>query len=125
MPCIIHCPLYVPPTVINPVPTVAFTPTMMELATFRQFGVNAKIIVFNNTYLGMVREYQHYSYKDNYSMVSLEGSPDLEKLVSAYGFDYLKLKDMKKLKETIDSFISDKNNVLLEVMIDPMDLVKQ
>ena len=98
---------------------------MMELATFRQFGVNAKIIVFNNTYLGMVREYQHYSYKDNYSMVSLEGSPDLEKLVSAYGFDYLKLKDMKKLKETIDSFISDKNNVLLEVMIDPMDLVKQ
>ncbi len=103
----------------------SFQMSMMELATFRQFGVNAKIIVFNNTYLGMVREYQHYSYKDNYSMVSLEGSPDLEKLVSAYGFDYLRLKDMKKLDETIESFISDKNNVLLEVMIDPMDLVKQ
>jgi len=103
----------------------SFQMSMMELATFRQFGVNAKIIVFNNTYLGMVREYQHYSYKDNYSMVSLEGSPDLEKLVSAYDFDYLRLKDMKKLEETIDSFISDKNNVLLEVMIDPMDLVKQ
>ena len=103
----------------------SFQMSMMELATFRQFGVNAKIIVFNNTYLGMVREYQHYSYKDNYSMVSLEGSPDLEKLVRAYDFDYLRLKDMKKLEETIDSFISDKNNVLLEVMIDPMDLVKQ
>ena len=103
----------------------SFQMSMMELATFRQFGVNAKIIVFNNTYLGMVREYQHYSYKDNYSMVSLEGSPDLEKLVSAYDFDYLRLKDMKKLEETIDSFISDKNNILLEVMIDPMDLVKQ
>ena len=103
----------------------SFQMSMMELATFRQFGVNAKIIVFNNTYLGMVREYQHYSYKDNYSMVSLEGSPDLEKLVSAYDFDYLRLKDMKKLDETIESFISDKNNVLLEVMIDPMDLVKQ
>ncbi len=103
----------------------SFQMSMMELATFRQFGVNAKIIVFNNTYLGMVREYQHYSYKDNYSMVSLEGSPDLEKLVSAYDFDYLRLKDMKNLDETIESFISDKNNVLLEVMIDPMDLVKQ
>ena len=103
----------------------SFQMSMMELATFRQFGVNAKIIVFNNTYLGMVREYQHYSYKDNYSMVSLEGSPDLEKLVSAYDFDYLRLKDMKNLNETIESFISDKNNVLLEVMIDPMDLVKQ
>lgn len=103
----------------------SFQMSMMELATFRQFGVNAKIVVFNNSYLGMVREYQHYAYKDNYSMVSLDGSPQLDKLVSAYGFDYLRLDNMKDLSKTIDSFISDKNNVLLEVMIDPMDLVKQ
>ncbi len=103
----------------------SFQMSMMELATFRQFGVNAKIVVFNNSYLGMVREYQHYAYKDNYSMVSLDGSPELDKLVSAYGFDYLRLDNMKNLSKTIDSFISDKNNVLLEVMIDPMDLVKQ
>ena len=57
-------------------------------------------------------------------MVSLDGSPELDKLVSAYGFDYLRLDNMKNLSKTIDSFISDKNNVLLEVMIDPMDLVK-
>ena len=58
-------------------------------------------------------------------MVSLDGSPELDKLVSAYGFDYLRLDNMKNLSKTIESFISDKNNVLLEVMIDPMDLVKQ
>ena len=102
----------------------SFQMSMCELATFRQHGVLAKIIVFNNTYLGMVREYQHYSYKDNYSMVSLDGSPNLEKLVSAYDFDYLRLENAKGLKKTIEKFLADKNSALLEVMIDPMDLVK-
>ncbi|MCR4618547.1 MAG: biosynthetic-type acetolactate synthase large subunit [Lachnospiraceae bacterium] len=102
----------------------SFQMSMCELATFVQHGVQAKIIVFNNNFLGMVREYQHYSYKDNYSMVSLDGSPDLEKLVKAYGFDYLRLKTAKGLSEIIDKFLEDKNNCLLEVMIDPMDLVK-
>lgn len=102
----------------------SFQMSMCELATFRQHGVLAKIIVFNNTYLGMVREYQHYSYKDNYSMVSLDGSPNLEKLVSAYDFDYLRLENSKGLKKTIEKFLADKNSALLEVMIDPLDLVK-
>ncbi len=103
----------------------SFQMSMMELATFRQHGVQAKIIVFNNKYLGMVREYQHYSYKDNYSMVSLDGSPNLEKLVSAYDFDYYRLDNMTGIDKTIDTFIKNKKNCLLEVMIDPMDLVKQ
>lgn len=103
----------------------SFQMSMMELATFRQHGVQAKIIVFNNSYLGMVREYQHYSYKDNYSMVSLDGSPDLEKLVAAYDFDYLRLNNNTGMDKVIDKFLKDKNNCLLEVMIDPMDLVKQ
>ena len=58
-------------------------------------------------------------------MVSLDGSPDLEKLVSAYDFDYFRLENMNGLEKTIDAFIKDKKNCLLEVMIDPMDLVKQ
>ncbi|MBR1861022.1 MAG: biosynthetic-type acetolactate synthase large subunit [Lachnospiraceae bacterium] len=102
----------------------SFQMSMMELATFCQSKVQAKIIVFNNSYLGMVREYQHYTYKDNYSMVSLDGSPNLEKLVSAYDFDYYRLADMKGCSEVIDAFLKDKKNALLEVMIDPMDLVK-
>lgn len=102
----------------------SFQMSMMELATYRQHDVQAKIIVFNNSYLGMVREYQHYTYKDHYSIVSLDGSPDLEKLVSAYDFDYLRLSDDKDTETVIDKFLNDKNSVLLEVMIDPMDLVK-
>jgi len=102
----------------------SFQMSMMELATMRQHGVQAKIIVFKNNYLGMVREYQHYTYQDRYSVVDLSGSPDLEKLVSAYDMDYLVLKNMDRADEIIDAFLKDEKSVLLECYIDPYDLVK-
>ena len=58
-------------------------------------------VVLKNNYLGMVREFQHYTYKDSYSVVDLSGSPDLEKLTSAYGMDFLRLENMDKAEETI------------------------
>jgi acetolactate synthase-1/2/3 large subunit len=102
----------------------SFQMSMMELATYRQHGVPAKIIVLKNNYLGMVREYQHYTYKDNYSVVDLSGSPDLEKLSSAYDFDFLRLSSMENAEKVINEFLSDENSVLLECLIDPYDLVK-
>ncbi len=55
----------------------AFQMSMMELATMRQYGINIKIIVMTNGFLGMVREHQHYAYDDTYSMVELKGDPEL------------------------------------------------
>ena len=102
----------------------SFQMSMMELATMRQHDVPVKIIVLKNNYLGMVREFQHYTYKDNYSVVDLSGSPDLEKLTSAYGMDFLRLETMEKADETIDAFLKEDKSVLLECIIDPMDLVR-
>ena len=101
----------------------SFQMSMMELATMRQFNVPVKIIVLKNTYLGMVREYQHYNYKDNYSVVDLSGSPDLEKLSMAYDMKFMRLLTMDKAQETIKEFLKDDKSVLLECVIDPMDLV--
>ena len=72
----------------------------------------------------MVREYQHYTYKDHYSVVDLSGSPDLEKLSAAYDMKYMSLADMNGVDETISEFLSADESVLLECRIDPMDLVK-
>lgn len=102
----------------------SFQMSMMELATMRQHNIPVKIIVLKNNYLGMVREYQHYTYKDNYSVVDLSGSPDLEKLASAYDMDFLRLYNMDKAEETIDAFLKEDSSMLLECIIDPMDLVK-
>ena len=102
----------------------SFQMSMMELATMRQFDVPVKIIVLKNNYLGMEREYQHYTYRDNYSVVDLAGSPDLEKLAAAYDMKFMRLATMERAKETIDAFLQNDEAVLLEGLIDPMDLVK-
>ncbi len=102
----------------------SFQMSMMELATMRQFNVPVKIIVLKNNYLGMVREYQHYTYKDNYSVVDLSGSPDLEKLASAYDMRFMRLHTMERAQEVISEFLAHDEAVLLECLIDPMDLVK-
>ena len=101
----------------------SFQMSMMELATMRQFDVPVKIIVLKNNYLGMVRQYQHYTYKDNYSVVDLSGSPDLEKLSEAYGLRFMRQTNMDGVQETIRAFLEKDEPVLLECLIDPMDLV--
>lgn len=102
----------------------SFQMSMMELATIRQHNIPIKIIVFNNHYLGMVREYQHYTYHDHYSVVDLTGSPDLEKLSSAYDVNYTRIETMADAQIKIRSFLDEPGTSLLECMIDPMDLVK-
>ncbi len=101
----------------------SFQMSMMELATMRQHDVPVKIVVLKNNYLGMVKQYQHFTYKDNYSVVDLSGSPDLEKLSAAYDMKFLRLENMDKASEILDEFLKKDESVLLECIIDPMDLV--
>lgn len=102
----------------------SFQMSMMELATMRQHDIPVKIIVLKNQYLGMVREYQHYTYKDHYSVVDLSGSPDLEKLSAAYDLKFLRLHNMEDADKVLDKFLEKDESVLLECLVDPLDLVK-
>ena len=102
----------------------SFQMSMMELATIQQHHIPVKIVVFRNNYLGMVREFQHYNYKDRYSVVDISGTPKLDKIAQAYEIPYLKLTDNKEMDAVLDEFLKDDSSCLLECMIDPMDLVK-
>ena len=101
----------------------SFRMSMMELATMCQQNVAVKIIVFRNNFLGLVRQHQHYTYEDNYSVVNLDGSPDLEKLTSAYGIKFVRLANMENYEAVIDEFLKKDESYLMECLIDPMDLV--
>ncbi len=101
----------------------SFQMSMMELATMCQHHIPVKIVVLKNNCLGMVRQYQHFTYKDHYSVVDLSGSPDLEKLAAAYGIPFLRLENMERCDETIQAFLQKDEAMLLECLIDPMDLV--
>ncbi|MCR5120106.1 MAG: biosynthetic-type acetolactate synthase large subunit [Lachnospiraceae bacterium] len=101
----------------------SFQMSMMELATMRQYGIKVKIIVLKNNYLGMVRQYQHFSLKDRYSVVDLSGSPDLENIAAAYGMKFIRVNDMNGADKKIDEFLAGDESCLMECIIDPMDLV--
>lgn len=101
----------------------AFQMSMMELATIKQHNIPVKIVVFKNTVLGMVREYQHYTYADHYSMIDLSGSPDLEKLAAAYDIPFIRMYNMEHVDEQIDQFLNTEGTVLMECILDAMDLV--
>ncbi len=102
----------------------SFQMSMMELASMRQHGAAVKIVVLKNNYLGMVREFQHYTYQDHYSVVDLSGSPDLEKLAAAYDLPFIRLTDMSRAGEAVRRFLQEDTSMLMECLIDPMDLVK-
>ena len=102
----------------------AFQMSMMELGTMAQHDIRIKIVVMRNNYLGMVREYQHFTYHDHYSVVDIAGKPDLDKLAQAYGLGYLKVDGHCDMNEQIRRFLQDDSSMLMEVMVDPTDLVK-
>ncbi len=102
----------------------AFQMSMMELATMRQYGVKVKIVVMNNGYLGMVREHQHNAYNDNYSMVKLEGDPDLSLISAAYGMEYYRVDGNTDMEKALADFLKDDSSKLMEVMVDPMALTR-
>ena len=101
----------------------SFQMSMMELATICQHQIPVKIVVLKNSVLGMVREYQHFTYKDNYSMIDLAGSPNLAQLSKAYNIPFLRLENMEECDKVIDAFLAEDTSMILECIIDPMDLV--
>src|SRR5262249_7714864 len=63
-----------------------FQMSIPELATIASYGLPIKIVVMNNGYLGMVRQWQELFYNNRLSAVTLDCFPDAEKLAAAYGF---------------------------------------
>lgn len=83
-----------------------FQMTMSELATAAIHKLPVKVLIMNNHYLGMVRQWQDMFYDERYSGVDLEGNPDFAELAKAYGILGLNLKraaDIPKvLKRALD-----------------------
>ena len=101
-----------------------FQMSMMELATMKEEQVDIKIIVLRNNYLGLVREYQHYSLNDRYEMVRLGSYPKLDSLAAAYDIAYCRAENMDGIDEKIKSFLAVNGPALMEVVVDPQDTVK-
>ena len=97
-----------------------FQMTMMELATMKQYKVPVKIVVLRNNVLGLVRQYQHFTYQDRFSVIDLGDSiPNLEKIADAYGIRYQLIAAVEDMDSGIEQFLADDEATLMEVIVDP------
>jgi acetolactate synthase-1/2/3 large subunit len=99
-----------------------FQMTMQELATITQYQIPVKLVILKNTVLGLVRQYQHYNYKDRFSVIDLGDKPDLSMIAKAYGIEYLKVENSRQADEKIAAFLEKDETMILEVTVDREEL---
>ncbi|NLW27481.1 biosynthetic-type acetolactate synthase large subunit [Acetivibrio saccincola] len=97
----------------------SFQMSMNELGTMKQNGIGVKIILFNNSRLGLVREIQRQRYCGRYSQVFLDGNPDFIKLFEAYEFKGRRISDNSQIEEALKEMLSDDKPYLLECITNP------
>jgi acetolactate synthase I/II/III large subunit len=94
-----------------------FQMTAQELATAVQYKSNIKIVVMNNNFLGMVRQWQEIFYDRNYSHVNMEWVPDFVKLAEAYGATGLRATRPDQLTAVLERGLSTPGVVVIDVLV--------
>ena len=102
----------------------AFQMAMNELATMRENGVDIKIVIMRNGYLGLVREYQYSSYQERYEGVALGDWPLYDKIAEAYGLKFFRCSSDSALGKALDDFLAEDGACLMVCDIDCEDRVK-
>ncbi len=90
---------------------------IQELATLQQEGVDIKIVIMNNGYLGMIRQLQQFFYGGNYSEAPIS-SPDYVRLADAYGMQGIRVTRREEVAAAIQTAMETPGNVLLDFVIE-------
>lgn len=96
--------------------------TMHEYGTIMESGVDVKIILLNNNYLGMVRQWQELFFDERYSETHLK-NPDFVKIADAYDIKGRKVTERAELDEAIAEMLSHDGSYLLEVVVETKGMV--
>ncbi|MEG1723569.1 MAG: biosynthetic-type acetolactate synthase large subunit [Bacteroidales bacterium] len=96
--------------------------TVQELGTILQEGTGVKIIVLNNSRLGMVRQWQELFYQERYSETTMI-NPDFVQLAAAYGIKGCCVTERNELSDAIREMLADDKPYLLEVAVEEKGMV--
>ena len=94
-----------------------FQMTAQELATAVQYKANIKVVIMNNNYLGMVRQWQDIFYDGAYSHVNMEWLPDFVKLAEAYGAVGLRATRPDQLRGVLERGLATPGCVVMDVLV--------
>lgn len=90
--------------------------TIQELGTIMQSEVNVKILILNNQFLGMVRQWQQLFHDKRYSFVDIT-SPDFVTVAKGYGIEGQRVDQREQLRHALSTMLNHKGAYLLEVMV--------
>ena len=94
-----------------------FQMTFEELMMVKQYDLPIKIIIINNGFLGMVRQWQEIFNKRRYSYVDLEMSPDFIKLADAFGLDAHRIESVEDFTSTFTNYITSDESIILDCRV--------
>jgi acetolactate synthase-1/2/3 large subunit len=103
-------------TVVAIIGDGGFQMTLQELGTIMQTGINVKVLILNNEFLGMVRQWQELFHSRRYSFVNIE-SPDFVQLAKAYRIEGKRISERADLKASLKEMLEHDGSYLLEVMV--------
>ncbi|WP_445714017.1 biosynthetic-type acetolactate synthase large subunit [Flavobacterium sp.] len=89
---------------------------IQELGTIMQFKPNVKILILNNSFLGMVRQWQELFHEKRYSFTDIQ-SPDFVQVAKGYGIKGNKVVVREELKSTLEEMLHHPESYLLEVVV--------
>ena len=95
-----------------------FQMTFQELMMIKEYKLPVKIFIINNSYLGMVRQWQELFNDRRYSSVDLSYNPDFIKIGEAYGIKSIQLKTKKDLKKHLKKILESDEAVLVECIVE-------
>ena len=94
-----------------------FQMTIQELGTILQCGAAVKIVILNNNFLGMVRQWQQLFFDKRYSFTDIK-NPNFLKIAEGYGIKGHKITDREELQERLNTLLNNKESYLLEVIVE-------
>ena len=97
---------------------------IQELATCIQYDLPLKIMLLNNGYMGMVRQWQEFFYESRYSHSGMSVTPDFVKLAEAYGHVGMRIEKPEELEGAVQEAFGLKDRlVFMDVVVDPAENV--
>ena len=96
---------------------------IQELATLNRYGIPLKIVLLDNSALGMVRQWQEVFFDKNYSEVNLDDNPDFALVAKAFQIEGFTVRTESEMDAGIDRLLSTEGPVLMHVKIDPNENV--
>jgi len=90
---------------------------IQELATVVENRIPVKILILNNGYLGMVRQWQELFWENRYSQVDMGQTPDFVKLAEAYGATGVRLTDKGTLVDDLKAAIATDGPVVVDIRV--------